>query len=126
MEVLLLVKLKMSLGFHVILFKKIRPDIFIKSWLFGYWIVRLNYKYQIISLIRRKIVGGSKAFHTYLPKVDNSYLILKHLNPGNYKFRRVSQSKNPKIEKNIYSNDFILVNNTITIIQDKFNYTQSE
>ena len=67
---------------------------------------------------------GSKVFHRYLPKVDNSYLILKHLKPGNYKFRRVSQSKNPKIGKNVHRQDFILADNTITIIQNRFNFTQ--
>ena len=73
-----------------------------------------------------KVDDGSKVFHTYKPKVGDSYLILKHLKPGNYKFKRVSQSKKTKIGKNIYSNDFIMADNTITIIQDKFNYTQSE
>ena len=67
---------------------------------------------------------GSKVFHTYLPKVGDSYLIFKNLKPGNYKFKRVSQSKKTKIGRNIYSNDFIMADNTITIIQDNINYTQ--
>ena len=71
-----------------------------------------------------KVDDGSKVFHTYKPKVGDSYLILKHLKPGNYKFKRVSQSKKTKIGKNIYSNDFIMADNTITIIQDKISYTQ--
>ena len=71
-----------------------------------------------------KVDDGSKVLHTYLPKVGDSYLILKNLKPGNYKFKRVSQIKKTKIGKNIYSNDFIMADNTITLIQDKINYTQ--
>ena len=72
----------------------------------------------------RKVDDGSKVFHTYLPNVENSYLILKHLKPGNYKFLRVSES-NSKYGKNLSSNKFIMADNTITIIQDKFKYKQT-
>ena len=71
-----------------------------------------------------KVDDGSKVFHTYLPKVDDSYLILKNLKPGSYKFKRVSQSKKTKIGKNVQRQDFILADNTITIIQNKLNFTQ--
>ncbi len=73
----------------------------------------------------RKVDDGSKHQHTYKPKVDNSYLIIKHLKPGNYKFLRVYDSKNPKYGKNLSSNKFILADNTITIIQDKLKYKQT-
>ena len=42
------------------------------------------------------------------------------MKPGNYKFLRVSESKNSKYGKNLSSNKFIMADNTITIIQDKF------
>ena len=47
------------------------------------------------------------------------------MKPGNYKFLRVSDSKNPKYGKNLSSNKFILADNTITIIQDKLIYKQT-
>ena len=68
---------------------------------------------------------GSEVFHTYLPKVDNSYLIIKNLKPGNYQFLRVSNSKNSKIGKNLSINTFKMEDNTITIIQDQFVYKQT-
>ena len=68
---------------------------------------------------------GSKVFHTYLPNVDNSYVILKNLKPGNYQFLRVHNTRNSKIGKNLSSNTFKMEDNTITIIQDKFKYKQT-
>jgi len=63
--------------------------------------------------------------HEFLPKVDNSYLIIKNLKPGNYQFLRVSNSKNSKIGKNLSINTFKMEDNTITIIQDQFVYKQT-
>jgi len=68
---------------------------------------------------------GSEVFHTYLPKVDNSYLIIKNLKPGNYQFLRVSNSKNSKIKKELSNSTFKMEDNTITIIQDQFVYKQT-
>jgi len=68
---------------------------------------------------------GSEVFHTYLPKVDNSYLIIKNLKPGNYQFLRVHNTKNSKIGKNLSINTFKMEDNTITIIQDQFVYKQT-
>jgi len=68
---------------------------------------------------------GSEVFHTYLPKVDNSYLIIKNLKPGNYQFLRVSNSKNSKIKKELSNSTFKMEDDTITIIQDQFVYEQT-
>ena len=68
---------------------------------------------------------GSEVFHTYLPKVDNSYLIIKNLKPGNYQFLRVSNSKNSKIKKELSNSTFKMEDDTITIIQDQFVYKQT-
>ena len=68
---------------------------------------------------------GSEVFHTYLPKVDNSYLIIKNLKPGNYQFLRVSNSKNSKIKKELSNSTFKMEDDTITIIQDQFVYRQT-
>ena len=54
-----------------------------------------------VNFTFRKVDDGSKHYHTYSPKVDNSYVILKHLKPGNYKFLRVSESKNSKYGKTL-------------------------
>ena len=68
---------------------------------------------------------GSEVFHTYLPKVDNSYLIIKNLKPGNYQFLRVSNSKKSKIKKELSNSTFKMEDDTITIIQDQFVYEQT-
>ena len=68
---------------------------------------------------------GSEVFHTYLPKVDNSYLIIKNLKPGNYQFLRVHNTKNSKLKKEPSNSTFKMEDDTITIIQDQFVYEQT-
>ena len=68
---------------------------------------------------------GSEVFHTYLPKVDNSYLIIKNLKPGNYQFLRVHNTKNSKLKKEPSNSTFKMEDDTITIIQDQFVYKQT-
>ena len=68
---------------------------------------------------------GSEVFHTYLPKVDNSYLIIKNLKPGNYQFLRVHNLKNSKLKKEPSNSTFKMEDDTITIIQDQFVYKQT-
>jgi len=68
---------------------------------------------------------GSEVFHTYLPKVDNSYLIIKNLKPGNYQFLRVHNTKNSKFKKEPSNSTFKMEDDTITIIQDQFVYKQT-
>ena len=68
---------------------------------------------------------GSEVFHAYLPKVDNSYLIIKNLKPGNYQFLRVHNTKNSKLKKEPSNSTFKMEDDTITIIQDQFVYKQT-
>ena len=68
---------------------------------------------------------GSEVFHTYLPKVDNSYVIIKNLKPGNYQFLRVHNTKNSKFKKEPSNSTFKMEDDTITIIQDQFVYKQT-
>jgi hypothetical protein len=68
---------------------------------------------------------GSEVFHAYLPKVDNSYLIIKNLKPGNYQFLRVHNLKNSKLKKEPSNSTFKMEDDTITIIQDQFVYKQT-
>ena len=68
---------------------------------------------------------GSEVFHAYLPKVDNSYLIIKNLKPGNYQFLRVHNTKNSKVKKEPSNSTFKMEDDTITIIQDQFVYKQT-
>ena len=68
---------------------------------------------------------GSEVFHAYLPKVDNSYLIIKNLKPGNYQFLRVHNLRNSKFKREPGNNTFKMEDDTITIIQDQFVYKQT-
>ena len=68
---------------------------------------------------------GSEVFHTYLPKVDNSYLIIKNLKPGNYQFLRVHNLRNSKFKREPSNSTFKMEDDTITIIQDQFVYKQT-
>jgi len=57
--------------------------------------------------------------------VDNSYLIIKNLKPGNYQFLRVHNTKNSKFKKEPSNSTFKMEDDTITIIQDQFVYKQT-
>ena len=66
-----------------------------------------------------------KFFIHNLPKVDNSYLIIKNLKPGNYQFLRVHNLRNSKFKREPSNSTFKMEDDTITIIQDQFVYEQT-
>ena len=67
----------------------------------------------------------SEVFHAYIPKTKDSYLILKNLKPGNYRFLRVHDMRNPKYKRVPRNAGFKMEDDAVTIIQHQFVYKQT-